>query len=76
MNKKEPKRRDITSEKGLKKDYTKLVRGLMTGRPHCVEIGPESLKLTKLTETGDIEASLTTFERAIEAHGVERDKEQ
>ena len=46
----------------------------MTGRPHRVEIGPESLKLTRLTETDDIEASLTTFERAIEAHGVERDK--
>ena len=46
----------------------------MTGRPHHVEIGPESLKLTKLTETDDIEASLTTSERAIEAHRVELDK--
>ena len=43
----------------------------MTGRPHCIEIGPESLKLTKLTETDDIEAFLATFERAVEAHGVE-----
>ena len=46
----------------------------MTGRPRRVEIGPESLKLTKLTERDNIEAFLTTFERAIEAHGVERDK--
>ena len=46
----------------------------MTGRPCRVEIGPESLKLTKLTERDNIEAFLTTFERAIEAHGVERDK--
>ena len=46
----------------------------MTGRPRRVEIGPESLKLTKLTERDNIEAFLTTFERAIEVHGVERDK--
>ena len=51
--------------------YEELVRGLMTGRPHCIEIGPESLKLTKLTERDDIEAFLATFERAVEAHGVE-----
>ena len=37
-------------------------------------MGLESLKLTKLTETDDIEAFLTTFERAVEAHGVEREK--
>ena len=45
----------------------------MTGRPRRVDIGRESLKLTKLTETDEIEAFLTTFERAVEAHGVERD---
>ena len=54
--------------------YEKLVRGLTTGRPHCVEVGPELLKLTKLGEIDDIEAFLTTFEKAVEAHGVERDK--
>ena len=54
--------------------YEELVRGLTTGRTRRVEIGPESLKLTKLTETDNIEAFLTTFERAVEAHGVERDK--
>ena len=54
--------------------YEELVRGLTTGRPHRVEVGPESLKLTKLGETDDIKAFLTTFERAVEAHGVERDK--
>ena len=54
--------------------YEELVRGLTTGRPRCVEVGPESLKLTKLGETDDIEAFLMTFERAVEAHGVERDK--
>ena len=37
-------------------------------------MGPESLKLTKLAENDDIEAFLTTFERAVEAHGVDRDK--
>ena len=42
--------------------------------PCCIEVGPESLKLTKLTESDDIEAFLTTFKRAAEAHGVERDK--
>ena len=30
--------------------------------------------MTKLSETDDIEAFLNTFERALEAHGVERDK--
>ena len=54
--------------------YEELVRGLTTGRPRRVEVGPESLKLTKLGETYDIEAFLTTFERAVEDHGVERDK--
>ena len=37
-------------------------------------MGLESLKLMKLGEDDDIEASLTTFERAVEAHGVQRDK--
>ena len=37
-------------------------------------MGLESLKLTKLTEMDNTEAFLTTFERAVEAHGVERDK--
>jgi len=36
--------------------------------------GPESLKLTKLTKGDDIEAFLMTFKRAVEAHGVEKDK--
>ena len=54
--------------------YEELVRGLTTGRPCCVEVGPESLKLIKLGETDDIEAFLTTFERVVEAHGVEQDK--
>ena len=54
--------------------YEELVRGLTTGRPCHIEVGPESLKFTKLGEADDIEAFLTTFERAVEAHGVERDK--
>ena len=74
MNKKEPKRHYERERAEERLRYKELVRGLMTGRPHRVKIGPESLKLTKFTETDDIEASLTTFERAIEAHGVERDK--
>ena len=35
---------------------------------------PEPLKLTKLTEGDDIEAFLTTFERAVEVHRLDRDK--
>lgn len=54
--------------------YEELLRGLTERRPRRVEVGPELLKLTKLSETDDIEAFLTTFERAVEAHGVERDK--
>ena len=46
--------------------YEELVRGLTTGRPRRVEVGPDSLKLTKLGETDDIKAFLTTFERSVE----------
>ena len=54
--------------------FEQLVQGLTERRPRRVEVGPESLKLTKLAEGDDIEAFLTTFERAVEAHGVDRDK--
>ena len=54
--------------------FEQLVQGLTERRPHRVEVGPESLKLTKLAEGDDIEAFLMTFERAVEAHGVDRDK--
>ena len=54
--------------------YKELVRGLMTGRPCRIKVGPESLKLTKLTEMDDIEAFLIMFERAVEVHRVEQDK--
>jgi len=58
-----------------RKQYEALLRGLTEGRPpRHVEVGPESLKLTRLGEDDDIEAFLTTFERAVEAHGVQRDK--
>ena len=53
--------------------YEALLEKLTTGK-RKVEIGPESLKLTKLNETEDIEAFLTTFERAVEAHNVEPEK--
>ena len=46
----------------------------MTGRPRCIEMRPKSLKFTKLTETDDIEAFLTTFKRAVEGHGVGQEK--
>ena len=39
-----------------------------------VAIGLETLKLKKLMDTDDIEAYLTTFERAAEAHLVEKEK--
>ena len=54
--------------------FEQLVQGLTERRPRRVEAVPESLKLTKLAEGDDIEAFLTTFERAVEAHGVDRDK--
>ena len=57
-----------------RRQYEELIRGLMERRPWRIEVGPESLKLTKLGENDDIEAFLTTFERAVEAHGVEGDK--
>ena len=54
--------------------YEELIRGITDRRPRRVEVGPESLKLTKLADNDDIEAFLTTFERAAQAHGVEADK--
>ena len=49
--------------------FKQLVQGLTERRLRQVEVGPESLKLTKLAEGDDIEAFLMTFERAVEAHG-------
>ena len=54
--------------------FEQPVQGLTERRPCRVEVGPESLKLTKLAKGDDIEAFLMTFERAVEAHGVDRDK--
>ena len=50
--------------------YEELVRRLTIGRSCCVEVGLESLKFTKHGETDAIKAFLTTFKRAVEAHGV------
>ena len=47
---------------------------LMKRKHQMVEICPESLKLTKLTESDDIEVYLKTFERAVEACGVQKEK--
>jgi hypothetical protein len=55
------------------KRYEALLEKLNTGGQK-VEMGLESLKLTKLSSGEDIEAFLTTFERAVEAHNVEREK--
>ncbi len=41
-----------------------IVERMMTGK-RKLEIGPDSLKLTKLGESEDIEAFLTTFERSL-----------
>ena len=41
--------------------HEELIQGLTERRPSWVEVGPESLELTKLTEGDDIEAFLTTF---------------
>ena len=52
--------------------FEQLVQGLTERRPRRVEVGPESLKLTKLAEGDNIEAFLTMFERAVEARGRQR----
>ena len=51
-----------------------LIRGVTEAGRKRIDVGPESLKLTKLSESEDVEAFLTAFERAVEAHGVERSK--
>ena len=56
-----------------RKRYDELIKGVYE-RKKSVEVGPESLKLTKLTETEDIEAFLTAYERAVEAHNVPPEK--
>ena len=71
---KEDKRRYERHLQEQENRFEQLVQGLTERRPRRVEVGPESLKLTKLAEADDIEAFLTTFERAVEAHGVDRDK--
>ena len=37
-------------------------------------VGGEQIKLTKLSESDDVEAYLTTFERMMEAYRVEKSK--
>ena len=49
--------------------FKQLVQGLTERRLRQVEVRPESLKLTKLAEGDNIEVFLTTFERAVVAHG-------
>jgi len=53
-------------EQRLEQQQEQLIQGLERRQRH-IEVGPESLKLTA---SDDIEAFLTTFERAVEAHGV------
>ena len=55
-----------------RKRYEDLIKGMHDSR--ATRVGPESLKLTKLSESEDVEAFLTAFERAVEAHGVDEDK--
>ena len=62
------------TERRLHRIEVGLIQGLTERRLRRIEVWPESLKLTKLAEGDDIEAFLTTFERAVEAHGVDRDK--
>jgi len=58
-----------------RQQYQELVRGLTERWPdRFVEVGPELLKLTKLGEDNNIKAFLTTFERAVEAHGIQTGK--
>jgi len=45
--------------------FEQLIQGLAERGPCCVEIG----KLTRLMESDDIEAFLTTFEKAVELMG-------
>ena len=71
------RRREAERQKEREEDrkrYEDLIKGIHDRRATRIEVGPESLKLTKLSESEDVEAFLTAFERAVEAHGVERDK--
>ena len=52
----EERRRYEREREADRQRYEELVRGLTERRPRRVEVGPESLKLTKLSDTDDIEA--------------------
>ena len=43
----------------------KIIQGLTEQRLHCMEVGPESLKLMKLGENNDIEDFLTKLWRPM-----------
>ena len=66
----EEKRRYKQAEERLR--YEELVRGLTTGRPRRIEVGPESVKLTKLGETDDIEAFFDLRESSRSSWGGAR----
>ena len=73
----EERRRELERQKERKEDrkrYEDLIKGIHDRRATGIDVGPESLKLTKLAETEDIEAFLTAFERAVEAHSIDPDK--
>ena len=62
-------------EQGLQEQqdrFEQLVQGLTERRPRRVEVGPESLKLTKLAGGDDTEAFLTTFESSGGSWGRQR----
>lgn len=48
-----------------------LIMGVTEAGKKRVGVGPDALKLTKLSDSEDVEAFLTAFERTIEAHSVE-----
>ena len=71
QEKEEERRRYDERQAAERMKYEGLIRELTERRPRRIGVGPELLKLTKLTEADDIDAFLITFERAVEAHGQE-----
>uniref|UniRef100_A0A1X7TE33 Retrotransposon gag domain-containing protein n=1 Tax=Amphimedon queenslandica TaxID=400682 RepID=A0A1X7TE33_AMPQE len=67
LRQKEEDRRQEREEDHLR--YEELIRSLTEKKK---DVGPETLKLTKLGELDDIKAFLTAFERAVNAHNVDQ----
>ena len=61
----EEKRRHAQEQAEDRARYEELITGLAESRPRRVEVEPESLKLTKLTDNDNIKAFLTTLREQL-----------